>query len=733
MIDPVGQQLGNYRLVRLLGRGGFADVYLGEHVHLRTQAAIKILQMRLAEEHAESFINEARTIAHLIHPNIVRVLDFGVHNAVPFLVMDYAPGGTIRRHMPSGRPLPPADLFPFITQAAAALQYAHNRKLMHRDVKPENMLIGVNGEVLLSDFGLALVTQSTSSRAAGGKGGDFSGTATYMAPEQARGKPRPASDQYALGIVVFEWLTGERPFQGTFIEVATQQVLAPVPSLREKNPAIPLALEEVVMRAMAKEYQQRFPSVQEFAAALAQACGREGLISAQMAQAAQVVTASSAMPGTSVLGNVSQQLTYLQSVKSQEAQQPPTTPSPDIASEGTFLTPSSSSQDYATEMISNLQVSPLSFMQKSSQKLQQPPEGAAGPASSSPKLQQSSKSASLSAPSSQQLGWQLVQSTDASAEQTFMMPSSMNNPALVAKALKRASHTNKVLLAVSVFLICMLVIGGGAGLYFMHRNGRSVQLPPPINRGVGKGTSIGQPQQDGTAGGKQPARPTPTPQLSNSNAGTQAPSPYMSSMGTLVVNDPMTSNQLRWDDGESCKIDTGGYYIGVSGQQSTICYAHATDYANFTYEVQMSFLKADDTDPDAVAVGLVFRGDNDSGASYRIEVSQNGRVIPLMCKAADTCAVFDDGQSRPADGSPGPATGSLQQAVAAFNNGVEQSNKLAVVAIDNLLVFYINGQEVFSTKQASFPKHGMIGLYLRDRNKDSSAVALFKNVKVWQA
>jgi serine/threonine protein kinase len=148
MNDHVGQQLGNYRLVRLLGQGGFADVYLGEHVHLRTQAAIKILQMRLAEEHAEAFINEARTIAHLVHPNIVRVLDFGVQNGVPFLVMDYAPGGTLRQRMPSGKPLPPAALFPFIAQVASALQYAHQRKLVHRDIKISGWLSSPRAPVL---------------------------------------------------------------------------------------------------------------------------------------------------------------------------------------------------------------------------------------------------------------------------------------------------------------------------------------------------------------------------------------------------------------------------------------------------------------------------------------------------------------------------------------------------------------------------------------------------------
>ena len=107
--DHVGQQLGNYRLIRLLGQGGFADVYLGEHIYLKTQAAIKILQMRLAGEDTQGFLNEARTIASLKHPHIVRVLDFGVEGATPFLVMDYAPLGTLRQRYPKGMRLPLAN------------------------------------------------------------------------------------------------------------------------------------------------------------------------------------------------------------------------------------------------------------------------------------------------------------------------------------------------------------------------------------------------------------------------------------------------------------------------------------------------------------------------------------------------------------------------------------------------------------------------------------------------
>jgi serine/threonine protein kinase len=268
--QAVGQThrlLGNYRILHLLGQGGFADVYLGEHVHLRTQAAIKVLQVRLVESNIQSFLNEARTIAHLVHPYIIRVLDFGVEANTPFLVMDYAPKGTFRQRFLHGKPLPPKPLFPYIKQAASALQYAHDKKLIHRDVKPENMLLGPNEEVLLSDFGFALM-QSSISRTPS----ETAGTASYMAPEQLQGKPQPASDQYALGIIAYEWLTGVCPFQGTFFELASQHMLAKPPSMRQRAPGLSVDVEQVVMTALAKEPDQRFPSVRDFAETLEHAC-----------------------------------------------------------------------------------------------------------------------------------------------------------------------------------------------------------------------------------------------------------------------------------------------------------------------------------------------------------------------------------------------------------------------------------------------------------------------------
>src|SRR3989440_3065992 len=156
-----GQQLGNYRLTRLLGQGGFAEVYLGEHVYLKSRAALKVLHTRLSEEDAAQFVREGQTLARLTHPHIVRVLDFAVQDGIPFLVMEYAPGGTLRTLHPKETRVPLESIVAYVTQVASALQYAHDQRLLHRDVKPENMLLGTHSQVLLSDFGLALRTPHT--------------------------------------------------------------------------------------------------------------------------------------------------------------------------------------------------------------------------------------------------------------------------------------------------------------------------------------------------------------------------------------------------------------------------------------------------------------------------------------------------------------------------------------------------------------------------------------------
>jgi len=263
----IGQQLGNYRVLRQLGEGSFARVYLGHHLHLETQAAIKVVVTPFSEDALEQFRREARTIARLSHPHIVRVLEFGVEGQTPYLVMEYAPKGTVRQRYPPGTPLPLETITRYVTQVASALQYAHDRQMIHRDLKPENLLLLPDDEVLLSDFGVAVEALRTQEQITG----TFAGTAAYEAPEQLQGKPVPASDQYALAVIVYEWLCGERPFHGSALEIASQKVLAQPPPLRERVVDLSPLVEQVVMMALAKAPNERFGRVDAFARAFEQA------------------------------------------------------------------------------------------------------------------------------------------------------------------------------------------------------------------------------------------------------------------------------------------------------------------------------------------------------------------------------------------------------------------------------------------------------------------------------
>ncbi len=262
-----GQQLGNYRLERLLGRGGFADVYLGHHLRLGRQAAIKVLHAYLSEKEIDAFQREAQIIAALDHLYILRIFDFDVQNGIPFLVMDYLPNGTLRQRHHRGEQVPLPTVVSYVKQVAEALHYAHEQRLIHRDIKPENMLIGRRNEVVLSDFGIAAIAHSTSSMTAQAS----AGTIPYMAPEQIQEHPRAASDQYALGIVIYEWLSGELPFHGSLTEIFAKHLMTPPPPLQQKVPALPAEVEQVVSTALAKDPRQRFGSIQAFATALEKA------------------------------------------------------------------------------------------------------------------------------------------------------------------------------------------------------------------------------------------------------------------------------------------------------------------------------------------------------------------------------------------------------------------------------------------------------------------------------
>ncbi|GER85303.1 hypothetical protein KTAU_39380 [Thermogemmatispora aurantia] len=261
-----GQRLGNYRLIRLLGSGSYGAVYLAEHLYLKTQVAIKVLTQLLKEKDEQAFLHEARILARLRHRHIVPVHEFAIERGQPYLVMEYLPGGTLLDRHPRGTRLPLATVVSYVYQLAGALQYAHDRNIVHRDVKPANVLLGSEG-LLLSDFGIALPLLQ---KEGAGESAPV-GTLPYMAPEQVRGQPSFASDQYALAIMAYELLCGARPFQGGAADLINQHLTKEPPALREHDPALPESVDRVIRRALAKKVEERYPAIILFARALGRA------------------------------------------------------------------------------------------------------------------------------------------------------------------------------------------------------------------------------------------------------------------------------------------------------------------------------------------------------------------------------------------------------------------------------------------------------------------------------
>ena len=267
MRDWLGQQFGSYLLTDLLGQGGYENVYLGEHVRDGTQAAIKMPRSG-SQDKVELFFKEIRTLAGLNHPHIVRVFEYGMEGHIPFLAMNYARKGSLQQIYSEGMLFSADTIVSYVKQIADGLQYIHDQRLVHRDVKLGNILLGSRNTVWLSDFGIAVNIPRLFFL---GKSQGGAGTVNYISPEQLQGKPCPASDQYGLGVVVYVLLTGDTPFHGNKQEIAEQHLYATPPRLRSRFLEITPAVERVVRRALAKDPHLRFGSVREFAVTLEQA------------------------------------------------------------------------------------------------------------------------------------------------------------------------------------------------------------------------------------------------------------------------------------------------------------------------------------------------------------------------------------------------------------------------------------------------------------------------------
>ena len=268
--DLLGATFGHCVIRSVLGQGGMACVYRGFQINLDRDVAIKVLPAQYATDtdFVTRFKNEARAMARLAHPNIVTVHDAGQERGRLYIVMAYIPNGTLKDRI--GSPMDSREVVHHIKEVASALAFAHERGIVHRDVKPANVLIDYDGHAVLSDFGIVKMVASTSGLTHRGAG---VGTPEYMSPEQCRGGFVDArADIYAMGVMIYELLTGHTPFEAdNYAALAHAHIYEPVPPPMQRNPRISPAVQSVIMKALAKDPTERFQTAPDLALALEQA------------------------------------------------------------------------------------------------------------------------------------------------------------------------------------------------------------------------------------------------------------------------------------------------------------------------------------------------------------------------------------------------------------------------------------------------------------------------------
>ena len=290
MPDLTGQSIGRYHIIAPLGEGGMAVVYKAFDTRLECEVAIKFIRKENVlpnqlEKMTARFEREAKRMAKFLHPNIIKVMDYGEYEGFPYLVMPYLPGGTLKEMLKArrGKPMPYQEAVHILLPLARALEYAHELDTIHRDVKPANILLTDKGFPMLTDFGVAKILDLDEGQTLTGTGVGV-GTPKYMAPEQWQNHVSPQTDVYALGVVFYEMVTGRVPYDAeTPAGVLTKQLTESLPRPRQFVPELPEEVEKVIFKALAKDAQQRYADMASFAQALERLAAHTPQIDAQRA------------------------------------------------------------------------------------------------------------------------------------------------------------------------------------------------------------------------------------------------------------------------------------------------------------------------------------------------------------------------------------------------------------------------------------------------------------------
>lgn len=726
-----GQALGRYHLLRLIGSGGMGEVYLAQDPGVSRQVAIKVIRSgnavsgttASADDDARLFLREARAIATLDHPHILPLYDYGEASkpgaTFTYLVMPYRAEGSLESWLQQPATLSQLtlqDVEQIARQAASALQHAHDHQLIHQDVKPSNFLLRSNTDnpgrpdLLLTDFGIAKLTGLTTKTSQ-----SIRGTPAYMAPEQWAGHPLPATDQYALAIMLYELLTGRPPFQGNPMQMMYAHLHTQPSPLSSVNSRLPAALDGVIQRALSKNAQDRFPDISAFFSAFQQAIQSADPRARVRDQNVDLSTLIKA-PDTP------QDLRATLAISAQEARH---------GGMRTLTLPG------GTKVMVPIPAG-IGQGQMISVPLQNDPTGSTTARmlhltiSIVPDEQAAS---TLSGPGSSETGNNETETVLTQRPGMIPNESKTANPGLVNRSPtdRRAPSRTKPMLLIGL-VILVLLAGSGTfyGLAQARFGGHPIPGPsatvpagsPSVTIQTAtpdtNATATALAQTNATATAQTNAAATVTAQTNATATAIAAnANPYPPHSGTLVLNDPLSNNDQghNWSvytdptTGNSCQFSNGAYDDVMVAHYGGPCLAQATDFSDFTYEIQMKFVR---TGTSFAGGGIVFRSNGDR--YYYFEIFESGKYTLNAC-IGNNCS--------------NAVTENLSQSIPSFHIGLNQTNVIAVVAQGNNFTLSVNGERVVGpvSDSAATSSHGMIGVYAE--GGDTTTEVVYSDAKVW--
>ena len=769
-----GQQLGRYRLLKLIGSGGMGEVYLAQDPGINRQVAIKVVRVEAVDfskkkvdtlpnmravtgagsmglqDAARLFQREAKAIAMLDHPGILPLYDYGEQSVngamLTYLVMPYREEGSLANWLQRGgfKLLTVQIVEHMLQQAASALQYAHDHQVVHQDVKPSNFLIRTSRErpkipdLLLTDFGIAKLSMFTTRASQ-----SIRGTPTYMAPEQWEGRPVPATDQYALAVMLYELLSGHPPFRGTPMQMMYAHVNTQPQAPSILNPRLSTVIDSVILRGLAKKPEERFPSIIAFAFAF-----RQTLRSVDASVALGISNIDMFMVDRApiTLGNSGFNASATLAISENEARNGAnrniTLPGgrqirvriPAGVKNGQVIRvldqndqtgTGSTIKVYLTLAIVPSASSAAPLLVGERVVKQDETTSSGGNQNTS---MRSGSALSLKDEKRSTTSTETILPTDKDVKESQVPPTTVSSsdaenasgftPKQFPKDPRR--RISRVYLSFIALLVALLVVSSAGFFYYLGGRHSTNVTGTETAKSHLLQTATAIARSEGTATSQLHLTETVKAQGgATATAIALGADPYPPYRGMQALNDPLVDNnqEHNWQvfndttTGNSCQFVDGSYHMVDAPKNQGACFATATNFSNFTYQVDMTFIRAGQSFD---AGGIVIRGSGNS--YYYFEVFESGRYTFVSCTNTDCSHTLLDG---------------LSQAFPSFHAGLNQSNTIAIAVSGFSFELFINGVKVggLVSDANQVSDHGMIGVF--GAANDATTEIAYKNAKVW--